>query len=404
MGPLSGLKILDLTRVLAGPYCTMLLGDLGADVMKIEIPIKGDDSRQFGPYINDESAYFMSLNRNKRSITLNLKHETGKDILKKLVKKVDVIVENFRPGTMEKLGLGYETLRTIHPKIIYAAASGFGHTGPYSKRPAYDGVVQAMGGIMSITGQKGGSPTRVGPSIGDIAAGMYTAIGILSALVSRNETGKGQKVDVAMLDCQVSMLENAIARYVVTKEPPKPAGNRHTSIVPFEPFESADGEIVIAAGNDTIWKRLCSAADLNNIVDDERFADNPKRNINYEALRPIIAEKIKLKTSAQWQEIFNANGVPNGPINSVDKVMEDEQVLAREMIVEVEHPVAGPFKMPGVPVKLSETPGRVRTPAPLLGQHSREILKEVLEMDDVEIEKLIETRVISDYHRSTKPG
>lgn len=397
MGPLNGLKVLDLTRVLAGPYCTMILGDLGADIIKVEIPGKGDDSRHFGPYIKDESAYFMSLNRNKRSITLNLKHETGKALLKELVKEVDVLVENYRPGTMEKLGLGYETLKAINPKLIYAAASGFGHSGPYSKRPAYDGVVQAMGGIMSITGPKGGKPTRVGPSIGDIAAGMFTAIGVLSALNNRHETGKGQKVDVAMLDCQVAMLENAIARYVVTNEPPKPAGNRHTSIVPFEPFESADGEIVIAVGNDAIWKRFCAVTDLDSIVDDERFAVNPKRNENYEELRPLIAEKIRTKTTAEWQDIFDANGVPNGPINSIDKVMEDEQVKAREMIVEVEHPVAGKLKMPGVPVKLSDTPGSVRTPAPLLGQHSREILKEVLNMDDTEIDKLIEEQVIGGF-------
>ncbi len=295
MGPLKGLKILDLTRVLAGPYCTMILGDLGADIIKVEIPGKGDDSRHFGPYIKDESAYFMSLNRNKRSITMNLKHEDGKTLLKELVQEVDVIVENYRPGTMEKLGLGYDVLKELNPKLIYAAASGFGHSGPYSKRPAYDGVVQAMGGIMSITGPKGGKPTRVGPSIGDIAAGMFTTIGILAALTNRNETGKGQKVDVAMLDCQVAMLENAIARYVVTNEPPKPAGNRHTSIVPFEPFESADGEIVIAVGNDAIWKRFCSVSDLDTIVDDERFAINPKRNETMMCFVRLLLRRLNLK-------------------------------------------------------------------------------------------------------------
>jgi len=397
MGPLKGLKILDLTRVLAGPYCTMILGDLGADIIKVEIPGKGDDSRHFGPYIENESAYFMSLNRNKRSITMNLKHEDGKSLLKELVKEVDVIVENYRPGTMEKLGLGYDVLKEINPKLIYAAASGFGHSGPYSKRPAYDGVVQAMGGIMSITGEKGGKPTRVGPSIGDIAAGMFTTIGILAALTSRNESGKGQKVDVAMLDCQVAMLENAIARYVVTNEAPKPAGNRHTSIVPFEPFDTADGEIVVAVGNDAIWKRFCTVADLGDIVDDERFAVNPKRNENYDTLRPMIAEKMKLKNTAEWQEIFNDNGVPNGPINSIDMVMEDEQVLAREMIVEVEHPIAGKLKMPGIPIKMSDTPGDIRMPAPLLGQHSRGILKNVLNMKDEKIDKLIEDQVIGGF-------
>ena len=254
---LENIKILDLTRVLAGPYATMLLADLGADVIKIEMPKTGDDSRGYGPYINNESAYFMSINRNKRSMTLNLKSEKGKEIFLELIKYMDVVVENYRPGTMEKLGLGYDYLSRINPKLIYAAASGYGHTGPYSKRAAYDAVVQAMGGIMSITGEKDGKPTRVGSSIGDISAGMFTAIGILAALESRHSTGKGQKVDVAMLDCQVAMLENAISRYYVTGETPRPYGNRHTSIVPFETFETSDGEIMVAAGNNNLWSKLC---------------------------------------------------------------------------------------------------------------------------------------------------
>jgi len=394
MGPLKGLKILDLTRVLAGPYCTMILGDLGADVIKVEMPSSGDDSRHFGPFQNGESAYFMSLNRNKRSMTLNLKSEQGKKLLKELVKQVDVLVENFRPGTMEKLGLGYDVLKEINPKLIYAAASGFGHSGPYSKKPAYDGVVQAMGGIMSITGPKDGEPTRVGPSIGDIAAGLFTAIGVLAALNNKNETGLGQKVDVAMLDCQVAMLENAIARYVVTKEVPKPMGNRHTSIVPFEPFDSKDSKIVVAVGNDAIWKRFCAVADLNHIVDDPKFATNPQRNNNYDELRPILAKKLLEKTTEQWSVIFDEAGVPNGPINSVDKVLENEQVQARDMIVEVEHPKAGKLKMPGIAIKLSETPGEIRRAAPLLGEHNRELLKEFFDYDDKVIDALIEEGVL----------
>lgn len=394
MGPLAGLKVLDLTRVLAGPYCTMLLGDLGAEIIKIESPDKGDDSRHFGPYQNGESAYFMSLNRNKKSLTLNLKHETGKDILRRLILEVDVVVENFRPGTMEKLGLGYEALKLINPKLIYAAASGFGHTGPYSTRPAYDGVVQAMGGIMSITGPKDGEPTRVGPSIGDLSAGLFTAIGVLAALNHKNQTGIGQKVDVAMLDCQVAMLENAIARYVVTKEVPKPAGNRHTSIVPFEPFDTQDAKLVIAVGNDELWKRFCSVSDLNDIVDDPRFSTNPQRNANYDTLRPMIAEKMKEKPAKVWQTIFDDAGVPNGPINYIDQVMVDEQVLAREMIVEVDHPTAGKLKMPGVAIKMSETPGAVLCAAPTLGQHNVEVLKAYLGYTDKEITGLIEDGVL----------
>jgi CoA:oxalate CoA-transferase len=394
MGPLEGLKVLDLTRVLAGPYCTMLLGDLGAEIIKIESPDKGDDSRHFGPYQNGESAYFMSLNRNKKSLTLNLKHETGKDILRRLILEVDVVVENFRPGTMEKLGLGYEDLKLINPKIIYAAASGFGHSGPYSLRPAYDGVVQAMGGIMSITGAKDGEPTRVGPSIGDIAAGLFTAVGVLSALNYRNNTGIGQKVDVAMLDCQVAMLENAIARYVVTNEVPKPAGNRHTSIVPFEPFDTMDSKLVIAVGNDELWKKFCAVSELISIVDDPQYATNPQRNANYDSLRPIIAEKMKEKATKVWQTLLDKAGVPNGPINYIDQVMEDEQVLAREMIVEVDHPTAGKLKMPGVAIKMSETPGAILTAAPTLGQHNVDVLKTYLGYTEEEIASLIQDGVL----------
>lgn len=394
MGPLQGIKVLDLTRVLAGPYCTMMLGDLGAEVIKVETPTIGDDSRHFGPYQHGESAYFMSLNRNKQSITLNLKTEEGKSILKEFVKKVDIIVENYRPGTMEKLGLGYDVLKEINPQIIYAAASGFGHTGPYSLRPAYDGVVQAMGGIMSITGEKDGEPTRVGPSIGDIGAGLFTAIGALAALNHRHVHGVGQKVDVAMLDCQVAMLENAIARYVVTGEVPRPAGNRHTSIVPFEPFETSNGKIVVAVGNDQIWKRYCQVTGLEALIEDPKFAKNPDRNKNYDELRPLIAEKMMGKTTEEWMKILDDNGVPNGPINYIDAVLEDEQVKAREMIVEVEHPIAGKLKMPGVAIKLSETPGAVVSPAPVLGQHTTEILQRFFGYSEAEIEDLYEKGVL----------
>ncbi len=390
---LEGIKVLDLTRVLAGPYATMILADLGADVIKIEMPNIGDDSRQFGPFVGEESAYFMSLNRNKRSITLNLKSETAKGLFVEMIKEADVVVENFKPGTMEKLGLGYDELKKINPRIIYAASSGFGHTGPYSKRAAYDGVVQAMGGIMSITGEKNGKPTRVGPSIGDIAAGMFTSIGILAALQYRNVTGVGQKVDVAMLDCQVAILENAISRYVVTGEIPNPAGNRHSSIVPFEPFETVDGEIMIAAGNDTLWTKLCEVMERRDLADHESFKTNLLRNTNYDILRPMIAEAIKTKTTYEWQEILDRVGVPNGPINTVDKVLQDPQVIAREMIVEIEHPVAGKLKMPGVPVKLSETPGSIRRPAPLLGQHTEEILKEILGFTNEKIDELMKENI-----------
>lgn len=391
---LSNLKVLDLTRVLAGPYCTMMLADMGAEVIKVEQPGKGDDSRQFGPYINGESAYFMSINRNKKSITLNLKSPEAKDIFKKLVAQVDVVVENYRPGTMEKLGLGYDVLKEINPNLIYAATSGFGHSGPYSLRPAYDGVVQAMGGIMSITGQKGGKPTRVGPSVGDITAGLFTAIGILGALNYRTNHGVGQKVDVAMLDCQVAILENAIARYFTTGESPKPAGNKHSSIVPFEPFETNDGEIMIAAGNDNLWAKLCHEMGRSELIDDERFAKNPLRNENYEALRPIVAEEIMKRSTAEWQKALDEAGVPNGPINNVGMVVQDPQIVHREMIVETDHPIAGQVKMPGVPIKMSETQGIVNKPAPVLGEDTAHVLNEMLGISEEEVEVLKSNQVI----------
>lgn len=385
---LEGIKILDLTRVLAGPYATMVLADLGANVIKVEMPVKGDDSRHFGPYVGNESAYFMSLNRNKRSMTLNLKEEKGKELLKEMIKNVDVIVENFRPGTMEKLGIGYDVLKEINPKIIYAATSGFGHSGPYSQRPAYDAIVQAMGGIMSITGQEGGELTRVGTSIGDITAGLFTSIGILAALRYREETGIGQKVDVAMFDSQLAILENAVSRYVVAGEIPTPKGNRHPSIVPFEPFETSDGKIMIAVGNDALWAKFCRATELDDLVKKKEFKTNPLRNDNYKILRPLIAEKIVEKTVDEWIEILNSAGVPNGPINTVDKVLSDPQMIARDMVKEVKHPTAGKLIIPGVPIKMSETQGDIFMPSPILGQHTDEALKELLNLKDEEIENL----------------
>ncbi len=385
---LAGLKVLDLSRVLAGPYATMILADMGADVLKIEMPVTGDDSRAFGPYIGGESSYFMSINRNKKSMTMNLKDEDSKAMFIELVKDADVVVENYRPGTMEKLGLGYDVLKEINPRLIYAASSGFGHTGPYSKRAAYDAVVQAMGGIMSITGELNGKPTKVGSSIADIIAGMYTSIGVLGALEYRNRTGKGQKVDVAMLDTQVSILENAIARYMATGVSPGPLGNRHPSIIPFESFDTKDGSIMIAAGNDALWAKLCNALGVPEIIEDERFITNPLRGENYDEMRPLVAKPFLDKTTKEWMDILNEVGVPNGPINKIGDVVKDPQIQAREMIVEVDHPVAGKMSMPGVPIKMSETQGSVRTPAPVLGQHTEDVLKGKFNLSDEEIQKL----------------
>ena len=393
MGALSDIKVLDLTRVLAGPYATMVLADLGAEIIKIEQPEKGDDSRAYGPYKNGESAYFMSLNRNKESITLNLKTPEGKEILKELVKKVDVLVENFRPGTMEKLGLGYEVLKEINSRLIYASSTGYGQTGPYSQRPAYDAVVQAMGGIMSITGQADGMPTRVGTSIGDIAAGLFCAIGILAALQERARSGLGQMVDVAMLDCQVAILENAISRYEFTGEIPRPIGNRHPSIVPFETFNTLSDPIMVAAGNDRLWATLCELMELE-IACDPRYATNPQRNEHYAELRPILAEKFMTKTAEEWQPMFDKAGIPSGPINTVDKVVKNEQVVAREMILEVEHPVAGTTRVPGIPIKLSRTPGEIRMAAPVLGADTEKLLNQYLGLTSDQVAELREKQVI----------
>lgn len=382
MKPLNGLRVLDLSRVLAGPYCTMMLADYGADIVKIEPPKVGDDSRAYGPFIGKESAYFMSLNRNKRSMTLNFKKQAECDLFKEMVKYADVVVENYRPGTMEKFGLGYDVLKTINPKIIYASCSGFGHTGPYQFKPAYDIIVQAMGGIMSITGSEGGEPTRVGASVGDIIAGMFTAYGVMMALYHREKTGEGQSVDVGMLDCQVAILENAIARYVTSGNVPVPMGNRHPSITPFSAFTAKDGHIIVGAGNERLWIKLCNILGKSELLQDPRFDTNSNRTAHVKELSVILNEVFKHKTINEWLEVLEKAELPCAPINTVETIVNDPQIKARNMIVEVEHPVAGHLKMAGVPIKMSATPGAVERPAPLLGQHTAELLNEILGWDE----------------------
>lgn len=394
MKALQELVVLDLTRVLAGPYASMMLADFGANVIKIETPAGGDDSRAFGPFAGTESVYFMSLNRNKRSMTLNLKSAEGKQLFMDMVKTADIVLENYRPGTMEKLGLGYETLQEINPGIIYAACSGFGHTGPYSKRPAYDVIVQGMGGIMSITGQEDGEPTRVGASIGDINAGLFTVIGILTALHHRTQTGEGQKVDVGMLDCQVAILENAISRYLASGKVPVPLGNRHPSITPFEPFKARDGYVIIAVGNDKLWEKFCNLIGRPELISDERFATNPARTENQRQLKEILDTVFPAKLVEEWLATLDGEGIPCGPLNTVDKVIEDPQIKAREMIVESVHSVAGAVKMAGIPIKLSLTPGAVEKPAPLLGQHTQEILQDMLGLTNEQIIDMRKKKVL----------
>ncbi|MGE4588097.1 MAG: CaiB/BaiF CoA transferase family protein [Acidaminococcaceae bacterium] len=378
MGPLEGLKVLDLSRVLAGPYCTMLLADFGADVIKIEPPKVGDDSRAFGPFVGKESAYFMSLNRNKRSMVLDFKNPKHIEVFKEMVAKADVVVENYRPGTMEKFGLSYDVLKEINPELIYAACSGFGRTGPYRLKPAYDIIVQAMGGIMSITGEGKDSPTRVGASVGDVVAGIFTAYGVMLALYHREKTGRGQLVDVGMLDCQVAILENAIARYVTSGEIPVPLGNRHPSITPFSAFTAKDGQVIVGAGNDRLWTKLCNVLEKPELLADERFSNNGLRTTNFHELHAILNSVLVNKTIDEWIALLEEAGIPCAPINNIERILNDPQIKARDMIVEVEHPIAGHLKMPGVPVKLSDSPGSVRTPAPLLGHDANEILRELM--------------------------
>ena len=376
-GPLKGLLVLDLTRVLVGPYCTMVLSDLGARVIKVEAPEVGDDSRSFGPFIEDQSAYFMSLNRGKESIALNLKNTEDKKIFEKILAKADILVENFKPGTLEKWGYGWNDLKDTYPKLIYASASGFGQTGPMNTLPAYDMVVQGMGGLMSVTGQPNSEPTRVGTSIGDITAGLFTAIGINAALYDRQKTGKGMQIDVSMLDCQIAILENAIARYLSKGEIPKPMGSRHPSIAPFEAFKTKNSYIIIAAGNDKLFDGMCQTLGISECVQDQRFKDNNTRNKHINDLKIIIEDKLKHKTTEEWVKLFTDKSIPCGPINNIKEAVENPQIQFRNMIVSAEHDKIGTFKMAGNPIKMSTYKDeKTRGDIPNLDQHREQLLKE----------------------------
>ncbi|MEG1641535.1 MAG: CaiB/BaiF CoA-transferase family protein [Synergistaceae bacterium] len=388
MKPLEGVTVLDLTRVLAGPFAGMMLADLGANVIKVENPKGGDDAREFTPFQNGHSAYFMSLNRSKRGITLNLKSDEGKEIFKELAKKADVVLENFKPGTMTRLGLGYDVLKEINPKLIYAASSGFGQYGPYSSRPAYDLIVQGMGGLMSITGFDKEHPLKVGSSMADVFAGIFTVIGILSALYARKKTKRGQMVDVAMLDCLVATLENAVARYTTSGKSPVPIGNDHPSICPFATIPTKNGFINIAAGNNVLWGRLCNVIGMDKYIEDPRFDTNANRIGNWQELKKLLTEHMTRKTTEQLLEELMAVSVPCGPINTIEQVVNDPQIKAREMIVEVKDPMGDILKVPGLPIKLSDTPGVIKCPAPELGQHNDEIYNRWLHIKKSHLKKL----------------
>ena len=376
-GPLKNLLVVDLTRVLVGPYCTMILSDLGARVIKIEAPETGDDSRKFGPFIKDYSAYFMSLNRGKESIALNLKNKEDKIIFEKILSKADILVENFKPGTLDKWGYGWKEVTKNYPKLIYASASGFGQTGPLKELPAYDMVVQGMGGLMSVTGQPNSEPTRVGTSIGDITAGLFAAIGINAALFEREKTGKGMYIDVSMLDCQIAILENAVARYLSKNEIPKPMGSRHPSIAPFEAFKTKDSYIIIAAGNDKLFENLCNFLNISEVNKDKKFSTNSERCKNMDDLKIILEQKLKNKNTSEWVTEMEKLKIPCGPIYNIKEAVENPQVEARNMIVKAYHKVIGDFKMPGNPIKMSNYKDeKQRGEIPDLDQHRDKILKE----------------------------
>jgi formyl-CoA transferase/CoA:oxalate CoA-transferase len=391
---LDSITILDLTRYLAGPYCSMILGDLGAEVVKIERPKTGDGSRQWGPpFIHGESAYFLSINRNKKSVTINLRTEKGCEIVRKMASTYDVLIENYRPGIVQKLGLDYETLNKINPQLIYCSISGFGQTGPYREKPSYDIVGQAMGGLMSLTGEENRPPVKIGVAISDIFAGMYAAIGILSALITRKQTGQGQMIDVSLLDGLVSILSHQAGNYLVSGVDPKRLGSAHPTIAPYQAFQAADSYFVIAVGNDALWRRFCQGVNLSELMTDPRFATNPDRVKNRDELTQILNTFFQKKTAQEWLSLIEKAGVPCGPVLQLSEVFTDPQVLHRKMVEEIEHPSAGHIKVVGTPLKLSSTPASIRTPPPILGEHTTIILQS-LGYTPSEIAELIKSKVI----------
>ena len=368
---LEGIKIIDLSRVLAGPFCTMLLADMGAEVIKVEIPGKGDDSRTFPPFKKGQGTYFINFNRNKKSIVLDLKNPSDVDKLLEIIKSMDVLVENFRPGTMEKMGLGYERIKEVNNQIIYASISGFGHYGPYKDKPGYDIIGQAVGGIMSITGWPDGPPTRTGTAIADILAALFCTIGILSALQARSIHGKGQKVDIALVDSVVSAIGTILQIYMVEKRIPKRAGNQYDFIAPYEAFMAKDGWFVLGVGNDNIWKKFCNTIDRKDLINDERFNTNVERVKHNKELAEIIGHWTANFTVQEILSILEEKGIPAAPINNLEQIVNDPHIaIAREMIQKIVHPIAGEVKITGNPIKMSETNPEIYASSPLLGEHT----------------------------------
>jgi len=394
--PLKGIRVLDVSRVLAGPFCTMILGDLGAEVIKVEEPLKGDDTRSWGPpFIDGEAAYYLSVNRNKKSITVNLKHPDGLKIIYGLAEKSDVFIENFRPGVAERLKIDYETISKINPKIIYCSISGFGQTGPYKDYPAYDLLIQAMSGFMSITGEEGRPPVRIGVALFDIGAAMYAAIAIIAALYRRDRTGVGERIDISLLDTGVSWLTYMAMNYFATGINPKRMGSAHPSIVPYQCFQDRDGKwFALAVGNDEIWKRMCKAIGREDLMNDKRYATNPDRVRNRNELLEELDKIFKSNSRDYWIKIFMENEVPCAPVNEVSEILSDPQTLHREMVVEVDHPKIGRLKQLGIPIKYAKTTLKVEHPPPMLGQHTEEVLMNLLGYKKEEILELKKRGVI----------
>ncbi|WP_019123030.1 CaiB/BaiF CoA transferase family protein [Brevibacillus massiliensis] len=377
-GALQGITILDVSRVLAGPFCTMILADLGAEVIKVESTAAKDDTRAWGPpFAGGESAYYLCANRNKRAITLNLKSGKGKEVFKKLAAGADVVVQNFKTGTLDKLGLGYDVLRERNPRIILASITGFGLSGPYKDEPGYDYIVQAMSGLMSITGDQQSGPLKVGVAIADVLTGLYTAIGILAALHERDRSGEGQQIDISLFDSQISALVNVASNYLVSGSIPQRLGNQHPNIVPYQVFPTLDREMVVAVGNDKQFEKFAAALGLPELAADEKFATNPSRLTHKEELLDIICQAMRTRPASEWQQRFKEAGIPNGPINDLEAVFADPQVHAREMVREMAHPTAGTIRLVGSPLKLSRTPVDMRRHPPLYGEHTEEILSEM---------------------------
>jgi formyl-CoA transferase/CoA:oxalate CoA-transferase len=387
--PLAGITVLDLTRVLSGPYCTMQLADMGARVIKIEQPRRGDDTRAWGPpFQGGETAYFLSVNRNKESLTLDLKSDAARIVIQRLLARADVVVENFRPGAMARLGLDYASVAAVHPSIVYCSISGFGQTGPRRDEPGYDAVMQGEGGLMSITGEKDGPPFRLGVAISDIVTGMFAFQGIAMALFARTTTGRGQFVDIAMLDATAALLTYQAGAYFASGVPPVRMGNRHPTIAPYETFSASDGDFVLAVGNDGLWRAFCRATGLDELARDPRFQTNPQRVGAYDQLRPLLIERLRTRTRAEWIAALAKEGVPCGAVRNVEEVVQDPQLAAREMVATLEHATLGRVQVIGIPAKLSDTPGAVRTAPPTLGQHTDAILRGDLGFSPQEVDEM----------------